>query len=237
MQAMLVDADPERFFVPPYVGHRGWLGVRLDRGLDWDEVAGIAEDAYAEIAPAKLVAQVAERIVTFDVEIVDMGRALAFDLPFDPKEAFGKVRAPVRVTINGFEFRTTVGAMSGRYLIGLNKQVRAGARVDPGDRVAVEIVLDDEPRTVEVPEDLSPRSTRRPARSSTRSRTRTGRSTCAGSRRRSAPRRETRGWRGGCDAPRPCSPPVTRCYALNPIARSGARHRNSPRRAEDYDRR
>ena len=55
MQAMLVQADPERFFVPPYVGHRGWLGVRLDRALDWDEIAGIAEDAYAEVAPARLV--------------------------------------------------------------------------------------------------------------------------------------------------------------------------------------
>lgn len=55
MQGVLVRADPERFFVPPYVGHRGWLGVRLDRGLDWDELAGIAEDAYAEVAPARLV--------------------------------------------------------------------------------------------------------------------------------------------------------------------------------------
>jgi hypothetical protein len=55
MQQMLVEADPDRFFVPPYVGHRGWLGVRLDRGLDWDELTGIAEDAYAEVAPAKLV--------------------------------------------------------------------------------------------------------------------------------------------------------------------------------------
>jgi hypothetical protein len=55
MQSTLVDGDPERFFVPPYVGHRGWLGVRLDRGLHWDELEGIAEDAYAEVAPAKLV--------------------------------------------------------------------------------------------------------------------------------------------------------------------------------------
>jgi hypothetical protein len=55
LQAMLVEADPERFFVPPYVGHRGWLGVRLDRGLDWDEITGIAEDAYAEVAPPRLV--------------------------------------------------------------------------------------------------------------------------------------------------------------------------------------
>lgn len=50
MQQALVGADPQKFFVPPYVGQRGWLGVRLDRGLDWDELAGIAEDAYAERA-------------------------------------------------------------------------------------------------------------------------------------------------------------------------------------------
>ena len=55
LQKLLVDADPERFFVPPYVGHRGWLGLRLDRALDWGELAGIVEDAYAEVAPAKLV--------------------------------------------------------------------------------------------------------------------------------------------------------------------------------------
>jgi hypothetical protein len=54
-QAMLVDADPERFFRPPYVGHRGWLGVRLDRGVAADELAGILEDAYAEVAPPQLV--------------------------------------------------------------------------------------------------------------------------------------------------------------------------------------
>ena len=55
IQNMLVEADPERFFVPPYVGHRGWLGMRLDRPFAWDELAGIAEDAYAEVAPAKLL--------------------------------------------------------------------------------------------------------------------------------------------------------------------------------------
>jgi hypothetical protein len=54
-QAMLVAADPERFFRPSYVGHRGWLGVRLDRGVDVDELTGILEDAYAEVAPPRLV--------------------------------------------------------------------------------------------------------------------------------------------------------------------------------------
>jgi hypothetical protein len=55
MQTALVEGDPERFYVPPYVGHRGWLGVRLDRDFDRDEVAGILEDAYAEVAPARLL--------------------------------------------------------------------------------------------------------------------------------------------------------------------------------------
>jgi hypothetical protein len=55
MQSALAGADPERFFVPPYVGHRGWIGVRLDFGFDRDEIAGILEDAYAKVAPARLV--------------------------------------------------------------------------------------------------------------------------------------------------------------------------------------
>jgi hypothetical protein len=54
MQAALVESAPEQYFVPPYVGHRGWLGVRLDRGLDWDDVAGALEDAWLERAPKRL---------------------------------------------------------------------------------------------------------------------------------------------------------------------------------------
>ena len=49
-QELLVQADPEKFFRPPYVGHRGWLGVELRAVDDWDEVAGIVEDAYATVA-------------------------------------------------------------------------------------------------------------------------------------------------------------------------------------------
>jgi len=57
VQAALVMEEPDRFFVPAYVGHRGWLGVRLDGDLDWDEVAGIVEDAYRMVASKKLVAE------------------------------------------------------------------------------------------------------------------------------------------------------------------------------------
>ena len=55
LQAALVETDPERFYVPPYVGHRGWIGVRLDRGFDRDEIAGLLEDAFAEVAPPSLL--------------------------------------------------------------------------------------------------------------------------------------------------------------------------------------
>lgn len=58
LQQLLVEADPERFFVPPYVGHRGWVGFRLDRELDADELAGILEDAYVEVAPKALAKQI-----------------------------------------------------------------------------------------------------------------------------------------------------------------------------------
>jgi hypothetical protein len=55
-QEALVGSDPERFFVPPYVGHRGWLGVRLDVPVDWDQIADLVADAYRVVAPKGLVA-------------------------------------------------------------------------------------------------------------------------------------------------------------------------------------
>jgi hypothetical protein len=55
-QEELVAAEPGRIFRPPYVGHRGWLGVRLDGTVDWAEVAELCEDAYRTVAPKRLVA-------------------------------------------------------------------------------------------------------------------------------------------------------------------------------------
>ena len=60
VQEALVAAEPGRFFRPPYVGHRGWLGVYLDVPLDWDEIAEIVTDAYRVIAPRTLVARLGE---------------------------------------------------------------------------------------------------------------------------------------------------------------------------------
>lgn len=56
-QAELLEAEPDRFFRPPYVGHRGWIGVRLDRSPDWVELAAIVTDAYKQVAPKSLVSR------------------------------------------------------------------------------------------------------------------------------------------------------------------------------------
>lgn len=56
-QEALVDADPARFFRPPYVGASGWVGVVLDTRPDWDMVAGLVRDAYLHVATRKLAAQ------------------------------------------------------------------------------------------------------------------------------------------------------------------------------------
>jgi hypothetical protein len=56
-QEELVMAEPGRFFRPPYVGGRGWIGVRLDTDVDWAEVAGLCQDAYRVIAPARLASR------------------------------------------------------------------------------------------------------------------------------------------------------------------------------------
>ena len=54
-QDELVTTEPDRFFRPPYVGRRGWLGVRLDNRIDWDEMTLICEEAFRTVAPKKLI--------------------------------------------------------------------------------------------------------------------------------------------------------------------------------------
>ena len=92
--------------------------------------------------------------VAFTATIVRHGPGAYFELPFDPRETFGKVRAPVNVTLNGFTFRTTVMAMGGPPCIGLRASNREAAKVDGGDRVVVRVVLDTEARVVTPPADL-----------------------------------------------------------------------------------
>jgi hypothetical protein len=67
----------------------------------------------------------------------------------------GAKRFPVRATINGYSFRTTVTRMRGEFLLGLNREVRESAGAEAGDTVEVAIELDTEPREVDVPEALA----------------------------------------------------------------------------------
>ena len=61
-QDVLVGSDGERFFVPPYVGARGWVGLRLDlRPVDWEEVADLLTDSYRLIAPKRLAAALVQQ--------------------------------------------------------------------------------------------------------------------------------------------------------------------------------
>jgi hypothetical protein len=94
----------------------------------------------------------AERFET--VIEVEGKTATYFEVPLDVPAVFGRARPPVRVTIGGHTYRSTIAAYGGSYTLPLNRANRAAAGVAAGDSVTVELELDDEPRTVEVPDDL-----------------------------------------------------------------------------------
>ena len=91
---------------------------------------------------------------TVKVTIWQEGNHCAIPVPFDPKAVFGKVRAPVSVTLNGYTYRSTIAAMGGRCLIPLRRSHREAAGVEGGQALTVRIELDTAKRDVEVPADL-----------------------------------------------------------------------------------
>ena len=95
------------------------------------------------------------RSKTVQVTIMEEGNNTAIPVPFDPKAAFGKVRAPVEVTINGYSYRSTIARMQGQTFVPLRKSHREAAGVSGGQRVRVTFRADTEPRVVEVPGDLA----------------------------------------------------------------------------------
>ena len=76
-------------------------------------------------------------------------------VPFDAKAAFGKGRPPVRATVNGYEYRSTLAPYGGDYYLPVKQAVRHGAQVKAGDRVTVTLQADDAPRTIKPPADLA----------------------------------------------------------------------------------
>jgi len=91
---------------------------------------------------------------TFKAKIVRDGSACFIPLTFDPKAVFGKIRAPVKVTVNGYTYRSTIAAMGGPPCIPLRRSNREAAGLVGGETLDVRLDLDTEERVVKPPADL-----------------------------------------------------------------------------------
>ena len=96
-------------------------------------------------------------VIRFHAQLQARGPAAAVVLDDDQVAAVGEgaKRFPVVATVNGYTWRTSVARMGGEFLVGLNREVRAGAGVQAGDEVEVSVELDQAPREVEVPAALA----------------------------------------------------------------------------------
>jgi hypothetical protein len=94
--------------------------------------------------------------VRFETTMSQFGNNTGIEVPPEVIEALGGGRRPaVEVTVNGFQYRTTVGVMGGRSLIPFSSDKRAATGIRGGDPITVDVTLDTVPRTVELPEDLA----------------------------------------------------------------------------------
>jgi hypothetical protein len=91
---------------------------------------------------------------TFQGKIVRDGSACYIPLTFDPKAVFGRVRAPVKVTLNGYTYRSTIAAMGGPACIPLRASHREAAALEGGETIEVRLDFDTEVREVKPPADL-----------------------------------------------------------------------------------
>jgi hypothetical protein len=86
----------------------------------------------------------------------ETSEATGITIPFDVPATFGtRARVPVRGTINGFPYRSSIVPMGGKFMLAVNKELRAGARAAGGDTVSVTLERDDEPRIITPPADLA----------------------------------------------------------------------------------
>jgi hypothetical protein len=92
---------------------------------------------------------------TYKTTLLQEGSMCAIEVPFDPKEVFGKVRAPVKVTLNGYTYRSTIAAMGGQFLIPLRKSNREAAGLQGNETLEVRLDLDEEKREIKPPSDFA----------------------------------------------------------------------------------
>jgi hypothetical protein len=92
---------------------------------------------------------------TYKTTIYREGSMCFIPVPFDPKAVFGKVRAPVKVTLNGYTYRSTISAMGGTVCIPLRRSNREAAGLEGGETLRVTLDLDTDVREVKPPVDLA----------------------------------------------------------------------------------
>lgn len=95
-----------------------------------------------------------EKTFRTTITTVRDGSACFIPLDFDPKPVFGKVRAPVKVTLNGYTYRSTIASMGGQVCVPLRRSNREAAGLAGGETLDVTLELDTDERTVEIPPDL-----------------------------------------------------------------------------------
>lgn len=92
---------------------------------------------------------------TFKTTLLQEGNLTAIAVPFDPKTVFGKTRAPVKVTLNGYTYQSTIASMGGRFVIPLRKSNREAAGLTGDETLEVRLDLDTETREIKPPADLA----------------------------------------------------------------------------------
>jgi len=148
VQAMLVEADPDGYFVPPYVGPSGWVGVRLDKQVAWPQIESVIESAHSTRGGAR---QDTTMKHTFTATLANG----AIEVPLDVKAIFGEARPPVKMTFLGETHRNRIAVYSGKYILGIWKAVLEQHDLTDGKAIEVVIERDDKPRTVEPPAELA----------------------------------------------------------------------------------
>ncbi|KKB10428.1 YdeI/OmpD-associated family protein [Devosia chinhatensis] len=91
----------------------------------------------------------------FSGTLLQTGNNTGIEVPPDMLEALGSRRAAVKVSVNGYQFRSTIGSMGGKALIPFSSEHRKLSGLKGGDPIEVTLEIDDEPRQVEVPPDLA----------------------------------------------------------------------------------
>jgi hypothetical protein len=96
-------------------------------------------------------------VTRFRTKVLQAGKtATGVEVPEKVVESLGSTKRPlVKVTINGYTYRSAIAPMGGTYMLGISEQVRSAAKVGAGDTVDVEVVLDTDKREVEVPPELA----------------------------------------------------------------------------------